>query len=112
MSEAKHTPGPWHVNGDCWVGFDRNNAEAGGYQFCAVAHVMERIGSLDANASLIAAAPELLQACKGAIPVLECAIEAGIEDNPDLVAHAMKNHATLNALRDAAAKAELRKRPI
>ena len=57
---ANHTPGPWHVNGDCWVGFDRNNAEAGGYQFCAVAHVMERAGCLDANARLIAAAPDLL----------------------------------------------------
>jgi hypothetical protein len=65
-----HTPGPWHINGDCWVGFDRNNAEAGGYQFCAVAHVTNRVGCLDANARLIAAAPDLLAACERAVSAL------------------------------------------
>lgn len=61
---ADHTPGPWHCNGDVWVGFDRKNGEAGGYQFCAVAHVMERTGETEANAHLIAVAPDMLQLLK------------------------------------------------
>jgi hypothetical protein len=105
VNEAKHTPGPWHVNGDCWVGFDRNNAEAGGYQFCAVAHVMERIGCLDANARLIAAAPDLLAACKDLMPHAERAIKTLNEQMIGSLYPSI-NTATLERARAAIAKAE------
>ena len=63
---SKHTPGPWSISGidpRCIVcelfGSTQDNPRMG-----AVASVWERIGQTDANARLIAAAPELLVACK------------------------------------------------
>lgn len=59
---GKHTPEPWEVRenyGDFSVGFYRQNAEAGGFQFCSIANVMERIGCTEGNAHLIASAPAM-----------------------------------------------------
>ncbi len=63
MSNSKHTPGPWKVgsmsNGDF---YKRNIAGADGYH---VAIASSRDDSeVDANALLIAAAPDLLEALK------------------------------------------------
>lgn len=55
MSERNHTPGPWHVAGGCQIRSDRDQ----------IAKVwMMRGGEGKANARLIAAAPELLEALK------------------------------------------------
>lgn len=75
MSAAKHTPGPWDVNASrngytsevaiegpireqetapvCWIGANRISSEN------------------EANARLIAAAPELLAACRAALEFIQ-----------------------------------------
>lgn len=77
MSEAKHTPGPWSVfiddSGDQWTGWplsiyaeneeDKTVVRTGGqwpYEWDAATSQVEAV----ANAHLIAAAPELLEALK------------------------------------------------
>lgn len=66
MSDASHTPGPWFINGPWHVQAtpllsDRNLP-------CVVAQVVEGHGVMSderlPNARLIAAAPDLLAACK------------------------------------------------
>lgn len=60
MQEAKHTPGPWHINA---VRCEGDNVFAGNRRIC---NVYGDIGQdpFKANARLIAAAPELLEALK------------------------------------------------
>lgn len=70
---SEHTPGPWAVHGE-WITRADEHAEAMkneyGYQSGHyVAHVVEPIGGREvcnANAHLIAAAPDLLKACEEA----------------------------------------------
>ena len=69
MSETKHTPGPWVVK----------SARSGFYvesQFDVIVESLDefgRYGAIDdeANARLIAAAPELLEALEGCIVVID-----------------------------------------
>lgn len=68
----KHTPGPWHINEDqkdCGAG--KLSIEAKDEYF--IAQVDESV-SQEANAKLIAAAPELLEALR---ELDECYCEAG-----------------------------------
>ena len=60
-AEAKHTPGPWSRRGT----HIHYQANPGGYRF-DIAEVFRDVGAAkaDANAALIAASPELLDACK------------------------------------------------
>lgn len=60
MSESKFTPGPWHVgDGNETIVYDANRwAIASATTF----HRKHEDGSSEANAKLIAAAPELLEA--------------------------------------------------
>ena len=70
--ETKHTPGPWHVEhhsrGSCEVRITRPKESKGlgpvAYALMDLAGAMtaERISEMKANARLIAAAPELLEA--------------------------------------------------
>lgn len=65
--QVKHTPGPWHVglmNGEGSVFADegRMRAEAGGTTLYPICSVIDFDGEREANARLIAAAPELLAA--------------------------------------------------
>ncbi len=60
MSEQRHTPGPWHVN--IWT-TGRRTIEAGKLVICEV-HPTHNAGGIAANARLIAAAPEMLAACR------------------------------------------------
>ena len=53
-----HTPGPWYVNGDC---IEADGPEGPRDVTVAVVHLNE---SIDADARLIAAAPDLLLVCK------------------------------------------------
>ena len=69
MSEAKHTPGPWHLEE---MGYNsssyyiRGSSESGDRLTIgkgAVAHIpRSTVNPMEANARLIAAAPELLEA--------------------------------------------------
>lgn len=64
-----HTPGPWHIgqgNGEGSVFSDsgRMRLEEGGTTLYPVCKVFDFAGELEANARLIAAAPDLLEALK------------------------------------------------
>lgn len=71
MTEAKHTPGPWHLEE---MGYNsssyyiRGSSESGDRLTIgkgAVAHIpRSTVNPMEANARLIAAAPELLEALK------------------------------------------------
>lgn len=73
MTRAKHTPGPWAfvagVDGDLWV----EGPDPAANVICdIVGREGEGTGAEDeANARLIAAAPELLAACQAALSVGE-----------------------------------------
>lgn len=62
----KHTPGPWNYNeGTRDVIVSKN-----GYNDVLIAQLYKIGSQHEANARLIAAAPELLEACKAALEVL------------------------------------------
>jgi hypothetical protein len=63
MSNTKHTPGPWQHGanyGACVYVFDENRS----YNIATLGPTPVMGGSCEANARLIAAAPELLEALK------------------------------------------------
>lgn len=62
MSEVKHTPGPWHVGKDFEAGIGRGFFVAGG-KFVR-ANMVGPNDAQEANARLIAAAPDLLALVK------------------------------------------------
>lgn len=67
MSTKTHTPGPWeyHNSGFCDVVYTRGEKLGDGDRIC------EMYGpNTEANARLIAAAPELLEACKAVFAAL------------------------------------------
>ena len=61
-TQAKHTPGPWYVeqDGDAW----KINSDECGIALVhdPIAIELDRADEIEANARLIAAAPELLEA--------------------------------------------------
>jgi hypothetical protein len=77
---SKHTPGPWNVNGmhdngtpEVWVYDDKADQ--------LVARVICETKRHEANARLIAAAPDLLEACKAALSLaweVGCETEDGV----------------------------------
>jgi hypothetical protein len=68
--QAKHTPGPWAVS-DGAILSDRVNAY-GNFWICGFGRGDEANTDEDqANARLIAAAPDLLRACRGLLLVAE-----------------------------------------
>lgn len=107
-----HTPGPWRVTRDYQVrhtpdGFDREEIAD-----CSTARNRE------ANARLIAAAPDLLAVCTEALGMLEVAIPEAIresdlrEEDDDASDYlravrerVVRDHGGLNRLRAAIAKA-------
>lgn len=66
MKTAKHTPGPWHVVDGSTVAGPAGNvvAECCGYSEKATDPVQRKQGARESNARLIAAAPELYDACR------------------------------------------------
>lgn len=76
--KTKHTPGPWQVNGS-WLNIETGNRHTavesvlpGGFGMVAsLEHSFTR-ESEEANARLIAAAPELLEALKELVNDGEC----------------------------------------
>jgi len=73
----RHTKGPWKVydyrdlNDAIWIGVD--NPHFGKLTHAEVRYVCDEaknIGDIEANAQLIASAPELLEVCKAVIPAL------------------------------------------
>ena len=99
--EAKHTPGPWRVIDGQEV--HAGNSESRLIAECHAGHAPER----DANATLIAAAPDLLAALKVSLALLRVVQEA-IRDQRDIPAALLDAlpPGGLNALRAVLAKAE------
>lgn len=76
MSAAKHSPGPWGVAGSTVYG------EYADFHFhIAVvnANYPEHIATQEANARLIAAAPELLEALQQLLQLTECYTKQGYQ---------------------------------
>ena len=90
MSASKHTPGPWRLEADP-AHFDSLTTVTGGQRMNAQPHAwpaypltaqvggMAALHEMQANARLIAAAPELLAALKGMLEVF--GDEFGIGDS-------------------------------
>lgn len=70
MSAAKHTPGPWRLGGEQHIANHVFGGHAGGIAICFAAQGQD-------DARLIAAAPELLEACLALIKTddLQAAID-------------------------------------
>ena len=78
MNNAKHTPGPWYLEE---VGYSsssyyiRGSFDSGARHTIgkgAVAHIpRSTVNPMEANARLIAAAPELLEACKSLLTLTQ-----------------------------------------
>ncbi|MGP5757726.1 hypothetical protein [Pseudomonas aeruginosa] len=66
---SKHTPGPWHVGGPnkCTI-YDKHGQRLAN-SFEGVMATQRTDSECEANARLIAAAPELLEALKGMLEV-------------------------------------------
>jgi hypothetical protein len=77
---SKHTPGPWHTSGRLGSGFDtkvqihhKSEHIDGGYfaTVHATNKTAEALAAMDANARLIAAAPDLLAAAERLLSAFE-----------------------------------------
>lgn len=89
MSNAKHTPGPWMVIADSDAGEHPNHA----FRFVGTTDFDEDSGrgeilarmtdspSIEANARLFAAAPDLLAACEAALAGWKRAADEGVLDS-------------------------------
>lgn len=71
---AVHTPGPWEVQSNMEIIVD-----ATGLKVCDIEPDYRTIEQSDANARLIAAAPDLLEACNEALEWLRIAALPGLE---------------------------------
>lgn len=73
--ETKHTPGPWAARKPDDIGGSRVYADCKGGSLIATPGYMRDESESEANARLIAAAPELLEALMGRHPFEICEIE-------------------------------------
>jgi len=76
MNEQKHTPGPWSATKQSKTSYRIDTAGEQFPEWKGLAHVFIAVGTEDeskANASLIAAAPDMLAALKECQGVLETA---------------------------------------
>ena len=113
MTQAKHTQGPWHRGSGAGNGRDsifasdgRMRLDYGGTVLYPIANLVEGWDADEdnANAALIAAAPELLMALRCALADLE-----GIM--PEMEPSGDRNHpawTTITEAQDAIAKAEVK----
>lgn len=118
MSEAKHTAGPWFADADgrIWRRHPselyENGGGVAGDKPLAVAHKGwhrdDEIGyPIDANARLIAAAPELLEALEGILRADEWVSDASLAQDHELQRRAPKLHEeSMDKARAAIAKAK------
>ena len=66
MTDTTHTPGPWQIWGQI-TGISRSPCTGHTISKGPNIFICDAIGTSDANARLIAAAPELLAACQRAL---------------------------------------------
>lgn len=94
--KAAHTPGPWNCNHSSASGYDIVCSENSPTDVCVISRRDKTTGEIDANARLIAAAPELLAALETAYMALIGYLPAHRNDVTD---------AAIGAARAAIAKA-------
>jgi len=80
-TKTKHTAGPWKSEFDGYEVFAKRK------EFCCVVMVMQEHHEYKANARLIAAAPELLEACKDGLHI---ALTSGLNEKDDDVVRRIK----------------------
>lgn len=69
--QTKHTPGPWHI-GDTNTNFSPKVYGADGYMTADCSRIQKRTDAEEqANARLIAAAPDLLAALKSVVAIAD-----------------------------------------
>lgn len=77
MSAAKHTPGPWHLfSNSIGVGVTTGRSDVA---HCSGFDSLRTLEEVESNARLIAAAPDLLEALRGAIEWMYC-VEPHLRD--------------------------------
>lgn len=103
---SKHTKGPWKIGAPIWMESEETKNRvitAAEYPICYFHYPFNERDEQDeiaANARLIAAAPEMLEACKSVIQLLhDINLDGGLDKNKDF----MKSY---NALSAAITKAE------
>ena len=113
MSESKHTPGPWEYfdakdsHGDVTIGVRGNTEYIATMDLVAIDSGPYRLpANADANARLIAAAPELLEVLNQSRIALRFYRERMLEDNPGINKHYPFGIDCENAVRAAIAKVE------
>jgi len=111
---AQHTPGPWTIvpygDGDSLV----IHADESEWRICFMATPGQSPGAMDrieANARLVAAAPDMLEALKDALQMIAGLTPLPMEGLEDWVLQALeatraKADATRERIREAIAKAE------
>ena len=107
----KHTEGPWHITGtycERWV-VDSKSPPTGKQNIIAMLQdhwAGNKPDAMDANARLIAAAPQMLEALESAVRFIENGIEMGYISEPQ---PGTPESATLPAVKEAirAAKGEV-----
>ena len=112
MSKQKHTPGPWEVRADPshYDSFTTVVAGSGEQRKGMLRELIVEIGgwagieTAEANARLIAAAPDMLEALKNARQFISNGIQLGYIDEP---APGSPEAQTLGIIVDAIRKAEV-----
>ena len=100
-TKTKHTPGPWHYDGESGIVTAGSNPGCPYIADCRVGFGVREVGSTSANARLIASAPAMLEALKGAverIDTLALHVESKLQKDCAL--------ATINQARAAIAQAQ------
>lgn len=111
MDRIGHTPGPWNVESTRPVSYDECGNYLSGYvieqEYINVAEVCGGINPMEAqaNAHLIAAAPELLEACQGILRVAIVLDDVAKHNMPHLY-DTNKIKELFEAINDAVNKAE------
>jgi len=99
MSKSKHNPGPWRVDGEAHdMAGSAIIRDAGGFPVASTRSWIKE--QHDANARLVAAAPDLFKACKRQVVNIEQWLETGVPASAD------ESQQIYNALKAAIAKAE------
>ena len=75
---SKHTPGPWVVKGDKVYALD--DCEHHPVADCTTNHTCRDEWDVEANAQLIAAAPDLLDMLNKVLPLVAFAYDKGLAD--------------------------------
>lgn len=111
IEQAKHTPGPWKETGNWYLttssGTNITCTAISAINQRKVAAVISDTGEIDnwdemrVNAKLIAAAPELLEACEDLVDLVEALIRYPYPESVAKAVHPVKEAETFEAIMKA-----------